>query len=91
MFLRKIEEQMKAHGNFTLQISDHVVHASISGGFNEFGIIEYRESVLILVRNETAWVLENTISEDAGLTPEALDELIITYKKMEKRGCIAMQ
>jgi hypothetical protein len=81
---------MKAHGNFTLQIEEYVVNAHISDGFNEFGIIEYREAILNIVNKEVAWVLNNNITKSAGLTPEALKELIITYKAFEKNGCIAI-
>jgi hypothetical protein len=81
---------MKAHGNFSLQIEEYVVQAHLSDGFNEFGIIEYRESILNIVNNEIAWTLNNNITESAGLTPEALKELIITYKAFEKSGCIAI-
>jgi hypothetical protein len=81
---------MQPHGNFTLQIKDQVVYARISDGFNEFGIVEYRESVSNLVKNETTWILHNIIADSAGLTPEALEELIITYKDLEKMGCISI-
>jgi hypothetical protein len=81
---------MKSHGNFTLKLNGHVVHAYALDGFNEFGIIEYREEVLKLVSNETSWLLFEHIEETAGLTPEAIGELILTYKKFEKFGCIAI-
>lgn len=81
---------MKSHGNFTLKLNEHVVHTYARDGFNESGIIEYREEVLKLVSNETSWLLFEHLEESAGLTPEAVGELILAYNKFEKFGCIAI-
>jgi hypothetical protein len=81
---------MRSHGNFTLKLNDHIVHAYARDGFNEFGIVEYRESILKLVINEPSWILFEHIEESGGLTPEALNELILTYNEFEKFGCIGI-
>ena len=81
---------MNSHGHFTLKLCEHVVHAHARDGFNELGIIEYRESLLKLVHGKSSWILFEHIEESAGLTPEAINELVLTYNTFEKFGCIAI-
>ena len=81
---------MKSHGSFTLKLEEHVVHTYACNGFNEFGVIDYRESILKLVAKEPSWILFEHVEDCAGVTPEALRELILTYNEFKKFGCIAI-
>ncbi|MCJ8321062.1 MAG: hypothetical protein MJK12_15590 [Colwellia sp.] len=81
---------MESHGSFTLKLEDYVVHTYACNGFNELGIVDYRESILKLVSKKSSWILFEHVDDSAGVTPEALRELILTYNEFKKFGCIAI-
>lgn len=70
---------MKPHGQYKVTLEGSVVHVFPEGGFNEEGIQEMHEHVLLVAPKNKQWALFEHPKDLAGLTPEALKELIVSY------------
>lgn len=81
---------MGPHGNFKVELINSVVHAFPSGGFNERGVIELRKEILRIAPLDSSWILVEHPKDLAGLTPDALTELIKTYQVVSAHNCKAI-
>lgn len=81
---------MKGHGIFRVELIDHIVHTYPEGGFNEYGIIGIHETIIEPISGESVWVLFEHPKDLAGITPEALEEIIKSYQEYVKLVCIAI-
>lgn len=81
---------MGPHGNFKIELINDVVHIFPSGGFNEQGIREIRDQVLLAAPTTKPWGVLEHPKDLAGLTPEAAKELLKSYQTFSKRNCIVV-
>ena len=81
---------MLEHGSFHLEVIGDVIHIYPKGGFNEYGIKKMHEKILSIAPNNRAWTLIEHPKDQAGLTPEAAEELCKNYCKLSKSGCSAI-
>lgn len=79
---------MKSHGNFVVELINDVVHIFPSGGFNEEGIIEIRDQVLLIAPTDKPWGVFEHPKDLAGLTPEATQELLKSYQIYSQNNCV---
>ncbi|WP_019027758.1 hypothetical protein [Colwellia piezophila] len=81
---------MKSHGDYKIELLNDVVHIFPSGGFNEEGIREVRDKVLLIAPTIKPWGLFEHPKDLAGLTPEAAEELLKSYQMFSNRNCIVV-
>ena len=79
-----------SHGNFDLFVENNVVHTFPSGGFNPEGIIEIRQEILKHAKTFDWWILFEHPGNKAGLTPEAVKEIVRSFQHFEQAGCKAI-
>lgn len=78
------------HGEFTIEKTGRVIHTYPEGGFNAQGIKRVHEAILKASENEPVWILYEHPLGKAGVTPDAVDELVRSYLKFSKLGCIGI-
>jgi len=78
---------MKPHGDYKIELLDNVVHIYPVEGFNEEGIQELREQILLIAPIDRPWALFEHPRDMAGLTPEALVELLKSYQRFSNLNC----
>jgi hypothetical protein len=78
---------MNPHGDYKVELINDVVHVFPIGGFNEGGIRELREQILLIAPINRAWGLFEHPKDLAGLTPEASNELLKSYQNFCKLNC----
>ena len=81
---------MKPHGNYKVELRHDIVHVFPVGGFNEDGIRDVREQVLLIAPKNRPWGLFEHPKDLAGLTPEASEELLKSYQIFSKLNCIVI-
>jgi hypothetical protein len=81
---------MKSHGDYKIELINDVVHTFPVAGFNEEGIRELREQILLIAPVDRPWALFEHPKDLAGLTPEALEELLKSYQSFSKLNCIVV-
>ena len=80
--------QPKAHGTFTLEWHGEILHAFPRGNFNEYGVLELKSKILEQANGHDKWVLFDRPSTKAGITPDAIHELVKAYGEYQQYGCI---
>jgi alkyl hydroperoxide reductase subunit AhpC len=78
---------MESHGDYEITIIDDVVHVFPTGGFNEQGICDLRERILTIAPKDKSWGLFEHPRDLAGLTPDALEEILKSYQAFIKINC----
>lgn len=78
---------MNPHGDYKIELINDVIHVFPIGGFNEEGIQEVRDAILLLAPKNRPWGLFEHPKDLAGLTPEAADELLKTYRYISEMNC----
>ena len=79
---------MQAHGNYKIELIKNIVHVFPSGGFNEQGVIQLHKEIASIAPHNMAWALLEHPKNVAGLTPEAVQELIKSYQNLSKLNCV---
>lgn len=87
LYVFKLWCYMQPHGDYKVELINDVVHVFPLGGFNEEGIQEVREQVLLIAPKDRAWGLFEHPKDLAGLTPEALGELLKSYQYFSDFNC----
>jgi hypothetical protein len=84
---------MFAHGEYTIEVKDQVVHTYPSGAFNQEGLEKIHSSILENRPEHENWGLYEHPDDSSGLTPEAIEELLHFYQSLESEQCqfICMQ
>ncbi|GEA11125.1 hypothetical protein [Alteromonas sp. KUL49] len=80
---------MKPHGDYKIKVSGNIVHTFPVGGFNSEGIEELHKDILAKAP-KNSWVLFEHPFNTAGLTPEAVDEIVRSYQCFETNRCLAI-
>lgn len=84
------DKTIKDHGKISVKVQGRVVNSYPSESFNEFGVKlafqKIREAAFLL----DYWVLVGKPVGSLGLTPEALVELGIQWKKLPENGCVGI-
>ncbi|RTR39493.1 hypothetical protein EKG38_06705 [Shewanella canadensis] len=80
---------MKPHGEYKIELMNNIVHVFPSGGFNEQGIIQLHKKIASIAPHDKPWALLEHPKNIAGLTPEAVEELINSYQNLGKLNCVA--
>lgn len=81
---------MNPHGYYKIESIGNVVHVYLSGGFNEHGVKQVNEEIVSIAPRKIAWALFAHPQNHAGLTPEAVDELVEFFKSLKKLNCMAV-
>jgi len=79
---------MKAHGEYRIEVIENIVHVFPTGDFNAQGISALHKEISELAPKGKAWALFEHPYNYAGLTPEAIDELIQSYNNLAKINCV---
>lgn len=77
-------------GHFTVEVKDNLVISNPVGAFNESDIQRLRQAVLDAAKTKDTWIFLETPKSEAGLTPEAVDELARSYDIFHQNGCKAV-
>lgn len=80
--------QPKPHGHYTIEWQGDILHVHPRGNFNEYGIINLKETVLSKIAGHEKWVLFEHPVNKAGIIPEAIHELAKAYNEYQQQGCI---
>ena len=78
---------MQAHGEFQVKLIKQVVHTYPEGGFNKEGIKAVHHAILESVQNTAKWALFEHPKDEAGITPDAVEEMLFFYHRIEHQGC----
>ena len=81
---------MIEHGSFHIELLDNIIHVYPIGGFNEAGIKAIHDEIRSIAPTDQAWALIEHPKDQAGLTPEAADELCKYYCQLSSFGCKAV-
>lgn len=79
-----------AHGLYSLSLSQNTVSCDYSEGFNLHGVRELTRDVLSLTAHLNAWVLFQRPTETAGITHDAIGEMMAGYLAFQQAGCKAV-
>ena len=79
---------MKPHGQYKLYLEGDILHVYPFGGFNVQGIIELHQTI-ILRAPSGSWALFEHLIDKAGLTPDAVSEVIRFYRRLQSINCVA--
>lgn len=80
----------KVHGITNVELEGNIVRTKPVGGFNSEGVIQYAEKVLSIAPTDQQWVLYDEVDTNAGLTPEAVDELLKQFRHFIEKNCVAI-
>ena len=81
---------MESHGNYKIELIENIVHIYPSGGFNEQGVKQLNDKVLLIAPLETPWALVAHPDDSAGLTPEAVNEIVRFLQQISKMNCVVI-
>lgn len=81
---------MESHGNYRIELTENIVHIYPSGGFNEQGVKQLNDKVLLIAPDENPWALMAHPDESAGLTPDAVEEIVSFLQKISKKNCVVI-
>lgn len=81
---------MNPHGEYKIEVMENILHVFPVGGFNAQGIEELHNDVAKKAPKNRAWALFEHPFNHAGLTPEAVDEIINCYQRLSQTNCVAV-
>ena len=81
---------MESHGNYKIELCENIVHIYPSGGFNEQGVKQLNDEVLLIAPDEAPWALMAHPDDSAGLTPEAVNEIVSFFQLISKKNCVVI-
>ena len=81
---------MDPHGEYTISVDNNIVHVYPVGGFNAQGIIDLRKSIYSAAPKHQPWILFEHPLNLAGLTPDAIESIILSYQSFSKINCLAI-
>lgn len=81
---------MESHGNYKIELISNVVHIYPSGGFNEQGVQQLNEEIVKIAPLKIAWALLAHPQDSAGLTPEAVNEIVKFFNYISTLNCVAV-
>lgn len=79
-----------AHGSYSLSLSQNTVSCDYSEGFNLHGVRELTRDILSLTAHLSEWVLFQRPTETAGITHDAIGEMMAGYLAFQQAGCKAV-
>jgi len=79
---------MSPHGKYKIELIGNVVHVFPTGGFNEQGIRQMHKEIASIAPKIKPWALLEHPKDIAGLTPEAIEELVSCYKSLSSINCV---
>lgn len=79
-----------AHGSYSLSLSQNTVSCDYSDGFNLHGVRKLTRDILSLTAHLNAWVLFQRPTETAGITHDAIGEMMAGYFAFQQAGCKAV-
>lgn len=77
-------------GQFSNKLHGNIIISDYDGGFSEVGIIAIVSDVLDKTRHLSHWIWYQRPSPTAGITPDAINELLDRYKTLDKHGCVGL-
>ncbi|MDA8621020.1 hypothetical protein N9L48_00060 [Psychrosphaera sp.] len=80
----------QAHGVYSLRLEGHIVYCDYAEGFNIQGVIELKQDLLAITENLSYWVLYQLPEPSAGITQDAIIEMMNSYVELQKAGCLAV-
>ena len=81
---------MRAHGDYNLVLKGNIIHVYPTGGFNAEGVEALHRDISDLMPENESWALFEHPKDLAGLTPDAIEMLILYYKKLSQLNCCAV-
>tara|TARA_R110000764_G_scaffold19811_4_gene51549 strand:- start:11223 stop:11606 length:384 start_codon:yes stop_codon:yes gene_type:complete len=81
---------MESHGDYKINLTGNVIHIYPSGSFNQEGVKQLNDKVLLIAPQNSPWALLAHADESAGLTPEAVNEIINFFQQISKENCVVI-
>lgn len=81
---------MESHGKYKIELIGNIVHIYPSGGFNEQGVKQINDNIILIAPRYTAWALLVHPDDSAGLTPEAVNEIVKFFQQLNTVNCVAV-
>jgi len=82
--------QDSAHGNYSLSLQRQTVYCDYADGFNLSGVRKLTLDILSLTTSLNEWVLFQRPTESAGVTHDAIGEMMAGYLAFQEAGCKAV-
>lgn len=79
-----------AHGSYSLSLQCDTVYCDYADGFNLSGVRKLTLDILSLTASLNAWVLFQRPTETAGITHDAIGEMMAGYFAFQQAGCKAV-
>ena len=79
-----------AHGSYSLSLQGDTVYCDYADGFNLSGVRKLTIDILSLTGPLNAWVLFQRPTETAGITHDAIGEMMAGYVAFQQAGCKAV-
>ena len=80
----------QAHGVYSLRLEGNIVFCDYAEGFNIQGVIELKQELLALTSSLKYWVLYQLPESSAGITQDAIVEMMNSYVELQNTGCLAV-
>ena len=81
---------MESHGTYKIELIGNIVHIYPSGGFNEQGVKQLNDKIILIAPRDTTWALLAHPDDSAGLTPEAVNEIVKFFQQLNTVNCVAV-
>lgn len=79
-----------AHGSYALSFSEGVLYCDYSDGFNKAGVKKLVAEMLSMMSHESHWVLYQKPEPSAGITHDAIKDMMAGYVALQNAGCQAV-